>query len=172
MTTKVKSALIDSVANTLISGVITSSQLANTGVTAGSYGSPTQYPVITVGSDGRVTGVTNQTVTTTTNQTTFGVYYEYDKYNGNGSTTSFTLNRSISGANTVDVFINGIAQEYGTVWSASGNSLTFTSAPPSGANNVIIKYTVQPVSAATIDSLSDTSNTTCADKRYVNVFGI
>jgi hypothetical protein len=136
---------------------VSSSVLANTTVVAGSYGSPTQYPVITVDAQGRLTGVTNQTVTTSTNQTTFGVTYAYDKFNGDNATSSFTLGRSISGANTVDVYVNGVVQEYGTVWSASGNSLTFTTAPPTGANNVIIKYTVQPGAVALIDTLTDTS---------------
>ncbi len=159
-----------SIANTQITGLITTSQianraitpalLANTSVVAGSYGSPTQYPVISVDAQGRVLGVTNQTVTTTTNQTTFGVTYAYDKFNGTGSTTNFTLNRSISGANTVDVYVNGVVQEFGESWNAVGNSLTFTSAPPTGANNVIIKYTVQPGAAALIDTVSDTSNNT------------
>jgi hypothetical protein len=157
-----------SIANTQITGLINTSQiasraitpalLANTSVVAGSYGSPTQYPVISVDAQGRVLGVTNQTVTTTTNQTTFGVTYAYDKFNGNGSTTNFTLNRSITGANTVDVFVNGVVQEFATVWNASGNSLTFTDPPPTGANNVVIKYTVQPGAVALIDTVSDTSN--------------
>jgi len=133
--------------------------LANSGVTAGSYGSPTQYPVISVDAFGRVTGVTNQTVSTTTNQTTFGVTYAYDKYNGTGSQTVFNLGTAISAANTIDVFVNGLAQEYGTVWTATTNQVTFTTAPPTGANNVVVKYTIQPGAVALIDSVNDSSNT-------------
>ena len=144
------------------SGNTVSINLVRTAVTSGSYGTPTTYPIVTVDDYGRITGITTQTVTTSTNQTTFGVTYAYDKFNGDGSTLSFNLSRSISGANTVHVFVNGIAQEYSTVWDASGALLTFTSgsAPPSGTNNVVVEYLIQPGAVALIDTLTDTSNST------------
>jgi hypothetical protein len=143
------------------SGNTVTLNLSTTSVIAGSYGTPTTYPVVTVDPYGRISGITTQTVTTTTNQTTFGVTYEYDKFNGNGSTLSFNLNRAISSANTVQVFVNGVVQEYGTVWDASGAQLTFTtgSAPPVGANNVVVQYLIQPGAVALIDTVTDTSNT-------------
>jgi hypothetical protein len=143
------------------SGNTVTLNLSTTSVTAGSYGTPTTYPVVTVDSYGRISGITTQTVTTITNQATFGVTYLYDKFNGNGSTLSFNLSRSISAANTVQVFVNGVVQEYGTVWDATGALLTFTtgSAPPVGANNVVIQYLIQPGAVALIDTVIDTSNT-------------
>jgi hypothetical protein len=143
------------------SGNTVTLNLSTTSVIAGSYGTPTTYPVVTVDSFGRISGITTQTVTTTTNQATFGVTYLYDKFNGNGSTLSFNLSRAISAANTVQVFVNGVVQEYGTVWDATGAQLTFTtgSAPPVGANNVVIQYLIQPGAVALIDTVIDTSNT-------------
>jgi Chaperone of endosialidase len=143
------------------SGNTVTLNLSTTSVIAGSYGTPTTYPVVTVDSYGRISGITTQTVTTTTNQATFGVTYSYDKFNGNGSTLSFNLSRAISAANTVQVFVNGVVQEYGTVWDATGAQLTFTtgSAPPVGANNVVVQYLIQPGAVALIDTTTDTSNT-------------
>jgi hypothetical protein len=143
------------------SGNTVTLNLSTTSVIAGSYGTPTTYPVVTVDSYGRISGITTQTVTTTTNQATFGVTYFYDKFNGNGSTLTFNLSRAISAANTVQVFVNGVVQEYGTVWDAAGAQLTFTtgSAPPVGANNVVVQYLIQPGAVALIDTVTDTSNT-------------
>jgi len=145
-----------SIANTQITGKIIATQLANTTVTAGSYGSPTAYPVISVDAQGRVTGVTTQTVTTVTNQTTFGVTLEYEYFNGTGSQTIFNLSRSVSSANTIGIYVNGTKQ-YPTIFSATGAQLTFTIAPPAGTNNVVVEYVIQPGAVALIDSVADTS---------------
>jgi hypothetical protein len=45
--------------NLISSGTITSSSLATTGVSAGSYGGTTSVPTITIGTDGRVTYASN-----------------------------------------------------------------------------------------------------------------
>ncbi len=49
----------------LADGAVTGAKLENSGVTASSYGSATQVPVVTVDAKGRVTGVTNTTITGT-----------------------------------------------------------------------------------------------------------
>jgi microcystin-dependent protein len=147
-------------AGNISSGLLNFNRLPASGVSPGSYGSPTQYPVLTVDATGRITGVTNQTVTTSTNQTTFGVYTTHQTLSGTGSQTSFTLNQAITGSNTIDVFIGSAWQLPGSAnsWTASGNSLTFNNAPPLGTNNIAVRYTNQPGAVGLIDSVSDTSN--------------
>jgi hypothetical protein len=144
-------------ANNLTDYSIVSKKLANTGVTAGSYGGPTSYPIINIDTSGRITGVIVQPVITSTNQTTFGVTLEQDYFNGDGSTLNFNLTRSITGANTIEVFISGVKQ-YPSNYSASGALLTFNTAPPSGTNNIMVQYIIQPGAVQLVDVLTDTSN--------------
>lgn len=59
-----------------------------------------------------------------------------DTFNGDGSTTSFTLTREPF-ADSVSVTIDGEAQESG--WSVSGNTITFESAPDNGAT-IVVSY--------------------------------
>ena len=137
---------------------ISSSLLANTAVSPGSYGSPTAYPVITVDQQGRVTSAINQTVTTSTNQTTFGVTYAYDYFSGDNTTTTFNLTRSITGSNTISVMVSGLEQSPNN-WTTTSSTITFSTPPGNQyANNIIIKYLVQPGAVALIDTTSDTSN--------------
>jgi len=63
-----------------------------------------------------------------------------DEFNGDGSTTAFTLTRTpaANSAANYAVFIDNIYQRYGSsyAYSVSGTTITFTSAPPSGTNNI------------------------------------
>lgn len=49
--------------NGLAAGAVTASSLAATGVTANTYGGTTAIPVITIGTDGRVSAASNSTIT-------------------------------------------------------------------------------------------------------------
>lgn len=51
-----------SIANTQITGLITDTQIANTTVTAGGYGTAASVPTFTVNSDGRLTAAANVTI--------------------------------------------------------------------------------------------------------------
>lgn len=63
-------------------------------------------------------------------------------FNGDGSTTVFTLNKSVDVSEELEVFVNNVQQEPGSgkAYTASGTALTFSSAPSSGTGNVYVIY--------------------------------
>ena len=63
-----------------------------------------------------------------------------DQYNGNNSNTVFGLTRTINTVYDVDVYVENVWQRPTTGYTVSANTITFTSAPPAGSNNVVIVY--------------------------------
>ena len=63
-------------------------------------------------------------------------------FSGNGSTTAFTLNRSVNVGEDLEVFVENVQQEPGAgkSYTASGTTLTFDAAPPNGTNNIYVIY--------------------------------
>ena len=63
-------------------------------------------------------------------------------FSGDGSNTSFTLNRNVNVSEDLEVFVNNVQQEPGSgkSYTANGTSLTFDAAPSSGTNNVYVVY--------------------------------
>ena len=64
-----------------------------------------------------------------------------DEFSGDGSTTAFTLTKTSIGAPSASrflVFVDNVYQRYGSsyAYTVSGSTITFTSAPPSGTNNI------------------------------------
>ena len=63
-----------------------------------------------------------------------------DEFNGDGSDTTFTLTRTpaANAAQNFAVFVDNVYQRYGSsyAYTVVGDVLTFTSAPPSGTNNI------------------------------------
>ena len=68
-----------------------------------------------------------------------------DSFNGDNSTTEFTLSISTR-TNDVEVFVENVQQEPVTAYSISGNTLTFTSAPPTGTGNIYVIHRAELVS--------------------------
>ena len=64
-----------------------------------------------------------------------------DTFSGNGSTTAFTLSRPVASVAQVEAVISNVVQDPNTAYTVSGNTITFTSAPPSGTNNIYVRYT-------------------------------
>lgn len=64
-----------------------------------------------------------------------------DYFSGNGSTVAFTLSRPVASVAQVQAVIENVPQNPGDAYTVSGNTITFTSAPPSGTNNIYIYYT-------------------------------
>ena len=74
----------------------------------------------------------------------------------NGSTTVFTLTQipSASNASNFIVFVDNVYQRYGSsyAYTVSGATLTFTSAPPSGTNNIQV---IQLSQQNTLNTVAD-----------------
>ena len=64
-----------------------------------------------------------------------------DYFNGNASTTSFTLSRTVGSVFDIQAFIENVPQNPSSAFTVAGNVITFTSAPPSGTNNIYVRYT-------------------------------
>ena len=64
-----------------------------------------------------------------------------DYFSGNGSTTAFTLSRPVASVAQVQVVIDNVAQNPSSAYTVSANTITFTSAPLSGTNNIYVYYT-------------------------------
>jgi hypothetical protein len=76
----------------------------------------------------------------------------YQDFSGDGTTTIFTMNSVPANAASLLVAINGVVQDPGT-YTVASTTLTFTTAPPAGTNNVSVRYLgVQSVS--TVSSFS------------------
>jgi hypothetical protein len=61
-------------------------------------------------------------------------------FNGDASTTAFTLPFTPTSVAQVQVAINNVSQNPATAFSISGNVITFTSAPPVGSSNIVVYY--------------------------------
>ena len=64
-----------------------------------------------------------------------------DEFNGDGSTSVFTLTKTSIGTPNGSrflVFVDNVYQRYGSsyAYTVSGNTITFTGAPPTGTNNI------------------------------------
>ena len=58
-----------------------------------------------------------------------------DRFSGNGATVAFTLSVDPGSENNTWVYVSGVYQQKDT-YSVSGTTLTFSSAPPTGTNNI------------------------------------
>lgn len=77
--------------------------------------------------------------------------YQFDaetqKFSGDGSKTLFTLTRRVLDVDDVIAVIENVIQEPTAAYTLAANTtsgtadITFTSAPPSGTNNIQVRYT-------------------------------
>jgi hypothetical protein len=63
-----------------------------------------------------------------------------DYFNGTGSQTAFTLSRTPGSVNDIQAVVNNVVQVPNDAYTLSGTTITFTSAPSSGTNNVYVRY--------------------------------
>ena len=71
------------------------------------------------------------------------------RFNGDGSTTDFTLDVAPGNVLDIEVFVGNVRQDPNSAYTLSGTTLSFTGAPPSGTNNVYVVH--QAKSVGTID---------------------
>ena len=71
-----------------------------------------------------------------------------DSFNGNGSTTAFTMSVAPATSSSILVVITGVTQAP-SVYSVVGTTLTFSTAPPSGTANISVRYLGIPASGVT-----------------------
>jgi hypothetical protein len=63
-----------------------------------------------------------------------------DYFNGTGAQTAFTLTRTVASVNDIEAVINNVVQQPNDAYNISGTTITFTSAPSAGTNNVYVRY--------------------------------
>ena len=71
------------------------------------------------------------------------------RFNGDGSTTAFTLDVAPSSTLDIEVFVGNVRQDPNSAYTLSGTTLTFTGAPPSGTNKIYVVHQAKRV--GTID---------------------
>ena len=64
-----------------------------------------------------------------------------ERFNGTGSCTQFTLTQTgIQDPNAIEILVNSIQQDPTNSYSVANGVITFTEAPSTGANNIIVTY--------------------------------
>ena len=67
------------------------------------------------------------------------------RFNGDGSTTDFTLDVAPSSTLDIEVFVENVRQDPNSAYTLSGTTLSFTGAPPSGTNNIYVVHQAKAV---------------------------
>ena len=91
------------------------------------------------------------------------------KLNGTGVDFEYALNRAVSKAADLRVFVGNVAQRPEIDYTASGTQLLFTSQPAAGTDNININYVAGALTAITLSSNSFPQGTTVDPSiRYVD----
>src|SRR5210317_605460 len=85
-----------------------------------------------------------------------------DTFSGDGSTTAFTLSENPENENNTQIYIDGVYQQK-SEYSISSQTLTFSSAPPSGTNNIeVVSFAVTNLTVLNANSVESASIATGA----------
>jgi len=102
---------------------------------------------------------------------------QVDFFSGNASTTAFTLSRPVASVYQMIVNVANVDQNPGSAYTVSGNTITFSSAPPSGTNNIWVEYTslitqvIAPSPGTVFLGTSTSSTNTVTNKIQVSING-
>mgnify|MGYP003340779927 CR=1 FL=1 len=80
-----------------------------------------------------------------------------NQYNGDGSTVAFTMTQTPANSASVIVAISGVVQDP-TNYTVSGTTLTFSTAPPTGTNNISCRYLGLPTATTGTASVVNATN--------------
>jgi len=69
-----------------------------------------------------------------------------DTFNGDGSTTDFTLSKA-GNNNALRVVVENVVQDPGVAYTCVGTNLAFTSAPPTGTSNIYVVHLGPPAAS-------------------------
>ena len=83
-----------------------------------------------------------------------------DTFSGDGTTTAFTLSKATS-TNNARVVVANVIQDPNVAYTISYKTLTFTSAPPSGTDNIYVVH-LGPAQAIIGNALADLTNVSSA----------
>ena len=62
------------------------------------------------------------------------------QFSGDGSTTNFVLSQTVTLTAEIEVYIGNVRQDPFSAYTVSGTTLSFTSAPASGTNNIYVVF--------------------------------
>lgn len=138
---------------------ITAAKLADTAVTPGTYGDATNSAQIIIDQQGRITSAANISISGGGGGGSTTIVSE--QFNGDNSTTAFTLSNTIASENNTQIYIDGVYQSKSN-YSTSGQIITFTTAPFTGTNNIQVTHFVAigGTPAVEIDNFSGNNSTT------------
>ena len=108
---------------------------------------------------------------------TQGFTPQVDFFSGNASTTAFTLSRPVASVYQMIVNVANVDQNPGSAYTVSGNTITFSSAPPTGTNNIWVEYTslitqvIAPSPGTVFLGTSTSSTNTVTNKIQVSING-
>jgi hypothetical protein len=82
-----------------------------------------------------------------------------ERFNGTGACTQFTITQTgISDANAIEVIVSSVQQDPINSYSIASGVITFTEAPPSGTQNILVTYR-----ATTVITYSNVQSSQLAD---------
>ena len=90
------------------------------------------------------------------------------RFNGDGSTTDFTLDVAPSSTLDIEVFVGNVRQDPHSAYTLSGTTLTFTGAPPSGTNNIYVVHQAKAVGTISVPDSYKSDAQTISGARTFN----